>query len=101
MPGSWPIRVWDPPGDRERERGEMVLWSHALGSSGRSSCPEDAWCFLFPVPGVVHSEASWGTLAFDTSCGSGACGWPLAGPVSQPQAGIQPGILRLGYSLCP
>lgn len=79
----------------------MALRSHAAGSSGRSSCPEDARRFLFPVPRVEHREAPWGTLAFNTSPGSGVCGWPLAGPVAQPQTGVQPGILRLGCSLRP
>lgn len=79
-------------GDREGERGEIVLWSHAAGSGGRSGCPAASRRFLFPVPGVGHIQALGGTLASETSSGTGVCGRPLAGPVSHPQTGIHGGF---------
>lgn len=60
-----------------------------------------AWSFLFPVPRVEHREALGGNAGCDTSSGTGVCGWPLAGPVSQPQTSTHPGSLSFGYSLCP
>lgn len=63
-------------GDREGERGEIVLWSHAAGSGGRSGCPAASWRFLFPVPGVGRIQALGERWPLKLALGPGSAAGP-------------------------
>lgn len=89
--------IWGPGRGKERDGSVItcpgVWWEEQL-PSGR---------LALPVSGSQSGapRGARGNAGCDTSSGTGVCGWPLAGPVSQPQTSTHPGSLSFGYSLCP